>query len=227
MDGCGGTATSESLAVLPFTVFPLMTVETLPLVLLYVPTAGTTTSTETTHVPPGAMVPPVKVSELLPGAGAKVGEPQPVAEADGDGATCICAGEDGSESVGTLVVVVPLCVVERNPPTFECGPGVVAVTLTLTVHEPLAGMVPPLKVSDVAPAVGAQVPPQVVAADGVAATCTPAGRPSVNAAPVSAPVLVLVSVKVSVETPLTAIGSGEKDLVRVGLTGSTQAVSST
>src|SRR5207248_3243323 len=32
---------------------------------------------------------------------------------------------------------------------FACGPEVVAVTFTLTVHEPLAGIVPPLNASDV------------------------------------------------------------------------------
>ena len=47
--------------------------------------------------------------------------------------------------------------------------------LTLTVHEPLAGMVPPVgvpKVSVVVPEAGAQVglPPHVVLAEGVAAT---------------------------------------------------------
>jgi len=49
------------------------------------------------------------------------------------------------------------------------------VILTLTVQEPLTGIVPPVgdpKVSTVDPAVGAQVgvPPQVVVAVGVAAT---------------------------------------------------------
>ena len=47
--------------------------------------------------------------------------------------------------------------------------------LTLTVHEPFAGIVPPVgepKESVVAAAAGAQVgvPPHVVVADGVAAT---------------------------------------------------------
>lgn len=47
--------------------------------------------------------------------------------------------------------------------------------LTLTVHDPFAGMVPPVgdpNVRVVVPAAGTQVgvPPQVVVADGVAAT---------------------------------------------------------
>ena len=64
---------------------------------------------------------------------------------------------------------------ERRPLVFVCGPAVVAVTLTLTVQEPLAGMVPPVgepNVRFVAAAAGAQVGPpvQVVLAAGVAAT---------------------------------------------------------
>ena len=50
--------------------------------------------------------------------------------------------------------------------------------MTLTVHELFAGIEAPVgepKVSEVAAAAGAQVgvPPQVVAAAGVAATCNP------------------------------------------------------
>src|SRR4051812_46875002 len=80
-----------------------------------------------------------------------------------------------SDALATLAVVVPVSVVDSGPPTLECGPAVVAVTSILTVHAPLAGMVPPEKVSAVAPTAGAQVPPHVVAAAGAAATCTPAG----------------------------------------------------
>src|SRR5947209_14509805 len=93
-------------------------------------------------------------------------------------------------AVATLVMFVPLSVVDSVPLTLPCGPAVVAVTLTLTVHDPLAGIVPPLKVSEVAAAAGAQVPPQVVAAAGVAATCTPDGSASVKAAAVSEAVFV-------------------------------------
>jgi hypothetical protein len=68
---------------------------------------------------------------------------------------------------------------------------------------------------------------QVVLAEGVAATCTPAGSASVNVAPVSCVVFVLVSVKVNVETPFTAIGSGENDLASVGFTAVPQPVKTT
>lgn len=92
--------------------------------------------------------------------------------------------------------------------------------MTLTVHELLIGMVPPVgvpKVSEVAPAAGAHVPPQVVAALGGSATCKPTGRVSVNATPFNGlEVFGLVRVNVSVEIPLIAIGSGEKIFVIVG-----------
>jgi hypothetical protein len=131
-----------------------------------------------------------------------------------------------NEAEAKLFLFVPLSVVERNPLTLLWGPEVVAVMFTLTVHEPLAGMVPPEKLRLVFPAAGAQVggPPQVVLADGVAATCRPVGNASVKAAPVNCVVLVLVSVKVNVDVPLTATGSGEKDLEIVGMMGVVQPV---
>ena len=54
------------------------------------------------------------------------------------------------------------------------------MTFTLTVQEPLAGIVPAANTSAVEPAAGAHVPPQVVAAAGVAATWRPAGNVSVT-----------------------------------------------
>ena len=145
---------------------------------------------------------------------------------DGENTFAIDGGMSAvNVAVARLDVFVPPSVVERGPLTFECGPAVVAVTLTLTVQEPLAGIVPPLNVSVVFPASGAQVAPaHVVAAAGVAATCTPAGRLSVNAAPVSVAVFVLVSVNVSVETALTAIGFGANAFAIVGWMGARQPV---
>jgi hypothetical protein len=122
---------------------------------------------------------------------------------------------------------VPPSVVEMKPLTFVCGPAVVAVTLTLAVHDPLAGMLAPVvcpKLTVVDPAAGAHVgePVQVVLADGVPATCNPAGNVSVNFAPVSCTVFGLLNVKVSVEAPLTAIGFAEKDFASVGCAGAPQ-----
>ena len=104
--------------------------------------------------------------------------------------------------------------------------------MILTVHEPIAGIVAPVgepKVRLVAPALGAQVgvPPQVVAADGVEATCSPEGSESVNVAPVNAMEFEFERVNVSVEIPLTAIGLGEKVFVTVGGFGMAQPVNIT
>ena len=102
--------------------------------------------------------------------------------------------------------------------------------MTLTAQELLAGIVPPVgdpKVRVVEAAAGAHVgvPPQVVVADGVEATCRPEGSESVNVTPVKAMrEFEFASVKVNVETPLTAIGSGEKALVMVGGLGIEQPV---
>ena len=98
------------------------------------------------------------------------------------------------------------------------GPVAVPVTLTETVQVPLAARLPPLKVRVVAPAEGDHVPPQVVAAAGVLATCIPVCSVSVNASPVSPmSVFGLVSVNVRVDVPFSPIVVGEKALERVGL----------
>src|SRR3954453_7360226 len=91
----------------------------------------------------------------------------------GDGSNCLTmlGGSTAVRfAVPTLLMFVPLSVVESVPLTLACGPAVVARTFTLTVHEPLAGIVPPLNVSDVASATGAHVPRHVVLAAGVGAT---------------------------------------------------------
>ena len=74
------------------------------------------------------------------------------------------------------------------------------------------------------PAAGDQVgvPPQVVAAEGVAATCRPEGKVSLNVTPVRLTEFELVRVKVRVEVPLTAIEPGEKAFVIAGGVGVAQ-----
>ena len=52
---------------------------------------------------------------------------------------------------------------------FACAPAVLPVTFTVTVHDPLAGTVPPASATELPPAVAVTVPPQVVAPAGVAA----------------------------------------------------------
>jgi hypothetical protein len=102
------------------------------------------------------------------------------------------------------------------PVTLFLVPEVVAVTVTESVQEPFAGIVPPLRLTDVAPAAGANVPPHVFVVPGVDATCTPVGKLSVNAAVVRFAALGLLSVKLSVDVPPTRIVFGEKDLLKLG-----------
>jgi hypothetical protein len=75
------------------------------------------------------------------------------------------------------------------------------LTTTLIVQELLAAMVPPLNVTDPAPAVAVNVPPQVfVVVDGVATTmdCGMVGKVSEKATPVIAAFVPLLKVKVNV-----------------------------
>ena len=98
--------------------------------------------------------------------------------------------------------------------------------MTLTVHELIAGMVPPLNVRIVAPALGAQAgrPPQVVVAAGVEATCNPKGSVSLNVTPVNGIEFEFARVNLNVEVPLTAMGLDKKAFVIVGAAGVEQPV---
>jgi len=84
-------------------------------------------------------------------------------------------------------------------------PAVTPVTLTVTWHIPLGGMVPPLKLIVPLPATAVIVPPQLLLAPGVAATFSPDGRLSVNPIPVNATVVLgFVSVNDKVVVPFKA-----------------------
>lgn len=101
-----------------------------------------------------------------------------------------CAQVEGGTGSGKVCVVnVALAffpvfkeLIKRLLVVLLKGPEVVGVTLTLMVHVPLAATVPFEKLSEVAPAVGANVglPHPDVPALGVAATCKPAGSGSVK-----------------------------------------------
>jgi hypothetical protein len=95
-------------------------------------------------------------------------------------------------------------------------PVVVLVTLKVTVQLPLAGMVIPVKLRAVAPAlkvdgaVPTQVPPTVPPTALIFASV------SVNAPPVRAVVLLFVKVNVTVEDPPDVIEVGLNALAMVG-----------
>ena len=104
------------------------------------------------------------------------------------------------------------------------------VTLTEIVHEPEAVTDPPVKrmpgsfAASAPPTLSANVPPHVLeVVRGEATTIAPgvAGNVSVKLRPVSDTVVGFVMVKVSVEIPLTVVGSGLKFLAMVTADGLT------
>lgn len=120
-------------------------------------------------------------------------------------------------SVAEAVLPVPPLVELTLPVVLSLEPEVVGVTFTLTAHEPLAAIVPPLKLMVVSPAAGANVPPHVLLEPGTAATCRPAGKVSLTATPFKAvPVLELVMVNVKLVVPLTGTLAAPKALLIEG-----------
>lgn len=118
----------------------------------------------------------------------------------------LIVGADATDSVAFPVLPVPPSFEVTAPVVLFLTPTVVPVTFTTIVQVPLAGMVPPLYVNDVSPALGVNVPPHDVDAPGDAATCKPDGRPSVNATPVNCCVVFgLVIVNVNVVVPFSGI----------------------
>src|SRR6266849_4989552 len=116
-----------------------------------------------------------------------------------------------------LVAPVPPLVELTVPVVLLLVPEVVGVTSTLTAHELLAVIVPPVRLMVVSPGAGANVPPHVLLEPGTAATCRPSGKVSLTATPLKAvPVLGLVMVKVRVEVPPTEVLVGEKALLMLG-----------
>jgi hypothetical protein len=91
------------------------------------------------------------------------------------------------------------------------------VTVTVTVHDPLAGTTAPAKVNvAVAPTAVAVPLAQVVLAAGALAFTRPEGYASANAAPVIAAVFEFVSVMTSVEVPATIIDAASNDTATAG-----------
>jgi len=120
-------------------------------------------------------------------------------------------------SVAEAVLPVPPLVELTLPVVFSLEPEVVGVTFTLTAHELLSAILPPVKLMVVSPAPGVNVPPHVLLAPGTVATCRPVGKGSLTATPLKAvPVFGLVMVKVRVEVPPTAVVVGEKALLMLG-----------
>ena len=89
--------------------------------------------------------------------------------------------------------------------------------MTLTVHEPFAGIVAPESATVLPAPAAVTVPPtQVVAPAGVAVFARPAGYVSVNAAPVTATLFVFASVSVSTDGTFMPTAAGAKAFASVG-----------
>ena len=95
-------------------------------------------------------------------------------------------------------------------------PGATPVTFTVTVHDPLAGMVPPASCTVLPLLAAVTTPPQVVAPPAAAVLVRPAGYVSVNAAPVIAVALELERVRVSTDAAPGATSDGLNDFAIVG-----------
>jgi len=127
----------------------------------------------------------------------------------------------GETTVSVALAVLPF------PPLAEVTAAVVLVmlppdvpfTFTLKVHEPFAPMLPPDKLTLLAPAVAVMVPPPHVPVRpfGVA-TARPAGNVSVNPTPPSARALAagFVMVKLKLVVPLNGIAAAPNDLLIEG-----------
>src|SRR5215216_204960 len=118
--------------------------------------------------------------------------------------------KSGTVTVNVLDAVFPIppFVEETLPVVLFLTPAVVGVTLTETVHDPDTRIVPREKLRLVSPAIGANVgePHPSVVTFGMAATCKPVGRPSLNATPVrDVPAFGFVIVKLNVLVPPTLI----------------------
>ena len=112
------------------------------------------------------------------------------------GGVAIAREEEAEFPVPPLVEVIA-------PVVFRKVPAALAVTLTAKVHEPLAGILPPVKLipPEPAPAVIVPLPHEPVSPFGVA-TASPEGSTSVNAIPASGTVFAAGFVIVKLRTEL-------------------------
>jgi hypothetical protein len=150
----------------------------------------------------------VKLSVLVPPTAMLVGAKDLV---------IVGAAMPATVRVAVAVKPVPPSVELTVPVVLTFVPAVVPVTLTLKVQEPLAAIVPPLRLTLPEPATAVIVPaPQLPVRPFGVETTTPAGSVSVTATPVKALAFGLVMVKLSVLVPPTTMLVGAKDLVIVG-----------
>jgi len=151
----------------------------------------------------------VKLSEVDPFSGT-LGAPKDFAIDGGAGVA--------TETLAEAVLPVPPSTEVTAPLVLFFVPAVVPVTFTLNVHEPLAAIVPPVRLMLPDPATAEIVPlPQLPVSPFGVETTRPAGNESVNPTPVSAiDALGLLIVKLSEVDPLSGMLAAPKDLAIVG-----------
>jgi hypothetical protein len=120
------------------------------------------------------------------------------------------AMDGGASTCKTAVLLdapVPPSVELTAPVVLLCAPAAMPVTLTENVQEPLAAIVPPLRLIVLVPAVAAMVPaPQVPVRPFGVETTKPAGSVSLNATPVNPTVAFgLLMVKLSEVEPFSGM----------------------
>ena len=112
---------------------------------------------------------------------------------------------------------VPPSVDVTLPVVLFCVPAVIPVTFTEKVQEPLAAIVPPLRLITFVPAVAVIVPaPHVPVRPFGVETTRPAGSVSLKATPVSAVVFGLVMVKLRLVEPFSGMLAAPKAFAMVG-----------
>ena len=123
-------------------------------------------------------------------------------------------------------VFVPPSLAEMKPLTLRCGPAVVTVTVTANTQFAPTARAPSDSEIVLVAAVVVSVPPHSEV--DPSATVTPVGKVSEKAISLKVTVeLGLVIVKLKLEVPPTATGSGENDLLMVGGLGTPQPVKET
>jgi hypothetical protein len=148
----------------------------------------------------------VKVNEVVPFSG-MVGAPK----------TLVTVGAAVTLRFAVAVPPVPAFVDVTTPVVFVQSPAEPPITFTLKVHEPLAGRLPPDKLTLLDPAAAVIVPPphEPLMPLGVATTI-PLGNASVNATPLSATVLTWATVKLRLVVPFIGIRAAPNVLVIEG-----------
>ena len=147
----------------------------------------------------------VKLNALVPFSGMLVGL----------NALAIVGGPTTATLALAVLPVPPF--VELTVTLLFLTPAVVPCTLTVIVQLAPAATVPPLKLTEEAPAVPVAVPPQLLVRPGAGATTKPAGKLSVNARPFNAEfTFEFVMVKVRLVVPFSGIVAAPKAFAMLG-----------